>query len=116
MNALRWILAAVTALVALGFVALLVWAEGFRRSFGASAHGPVVAGAPLAVMAVVLASLLWPEQRALLHVAALVVLAVAALCVWLLRESVFLGTTGLLFGILWAAWYRHAAWAAAGAS
>ena len=108
---LRWALATVTALVAVSFVALLVFADGFRRSFGASANGPLTIGVPLAVMLVVLASLLWPGQRMLLHVTAAVVLGLAACSVWVLGESAFLGTAGLLFSGLWSLWYWNAAWA-----
>lgn len=114
MNALRWVLAAVTATVTVGFLVLLAWADGFRRSFGASANGPLVAGAPLGAMLVVLASLLLPGSRPLLHVTAAAVLALAASSAWLLREAPFLGGTGLLFSALWSLWYWHAAWAAPG--
>jgi len=110
-DVLRWALATVTALVAVGFVALLVFADGFRRSFGASANGPLTIGVPLAVMLLVLASLLWPGQRMLLHVTAVTVLGVAACSVWVLNESVFVGAAGLLFSGLWSLWYWHAAWA-----
>ena len=67
-------------------------------------------GVPLAVMAVFLASLLLPGQRALLHVAAAVALGLAACSVWIMRESVFLGVMGLLYAGLWSAWYWHTAW------
>lgn len=116
MSTLRWALAAVTAVVAVGFLALLTWADGFRRSFGASANGPLIAGAPLGVMLLVLASLLWPGSRALLHVAAAAVLALAVSSVWLLRESPSLGCAGLVFSGLWSLWYWHTAWASRVAS
>jgi len=115
MNILRWMLAAGTALVAAGFVALLVMADSFRRSFGASDNGPLVMAVPLAVMAVFLASLLLPGQRVLLHVAAAVALGLAACSVWIMRESVFLGVMGLLYAGLWSAWYWHTAWTRAAA-
>jgi len=111
MDALQWVLATVTALVAVGFLALLTWVDGFRRSFSASADGPLTAGAPLVVMLLLLASLLWPGQRMLLHVTAAVVLALAACSAWGPRESVFLGVAGLLFSGLWSVWYWHSAWA-----
>jgi hypothetical protein len=110
MNALRWLLVASTAIVTIGFVVLLVAADGFRRSFGASENGPLIAGVPLAVMLLFLASLLLPGQRILLHVAAAVALALAGCSVWVLRESVFVGTMGLLYSGLWWTWYWSAAW------
>lgn len=111
MNALRWILGSGTALVAMAFVAFVIHADSYRRSFGASENGPLVVGVPLAVMIVFLASLLLPGQRVLLHVAAAAALGLAACSVWILRESVFLGVMGLLYTGLWSAWYWHAAWA-----
>lgn len=114
MNTLRWLLASATALVTIGFVALLVVADGFRRSFGASENGPWMIGLPLTVMLLLLASLLLPGQRVLLHVAAATALALAGASVWVLRESVFVGTTGLLYSGLWGIWYWHTAWQQSG--
>jgi hypothetical protein len=110
MNALRWSLAFATALVTIGFVVLLVLADGFRRSFGASENGPLLIGLPLTAMLLFLASLLLPGQRMLLHVAAALALALAGCSVWVLRESVFVGTMGLLYSGLWWVWYWHTAW------
>jgi multisubunit Na+/H+ antiporter MnhG subunit len=70
MSALRWILASATALVMVGFIALLGFADSFRRSFGASENGPLVALLPVTAILVFLAGLIFPGQRALLHVAA----------------------------------------------
>ncbi len=110
MNALRWLLVASTALVTIGFVVLLVVADGFRRSFGASENGPLVVGLPLAMMLLFLASLLLPGQRMLLHVAAAGALVLAGCSVWVLRESAFMGVMGLLYSGLWWTWYWQAAW------
>jgi hypothetical protein len=107
MNAVRWILATVTAIVATAFVAFVLHANGFRRSFGASDNGPLVMGVPLAVMLVLLTSLLLPGQRILLHAAAVVAVGLAVCSVWMLRESVFLGVMGLAYCGLWSAWYWH---------
>ena len=109
MNALRWSLAFVTAAAMIGYAVLLVAADGFRRSFGASENGPLVAGLPLAVMLLFLASLALPEQRALLHATAAVALVVAGCSIWVLQESAFVGITGLLYCGLWLAWYWPAA-------
>jgi hypothetical protein len=110
MNALRWFLASITALVTIGFVVLLVVADGFRRSFGASENGPLIVVLPLTVMLLLLASLLLPGQRVLLHVAAAVALVLVGCSVWVLGESAFVGSMGLLYSGLWWAWYWHAAW------
>lgn len=110
MNTLRWVLASATALATIGFVALLVVAEGFRRSFGATENGPWTIGLPLAVMLLFLAALLLPGQRVLLHIAAALALALIGCSIWVLRESAFIGTMGLLYAGLWCAWYWHTAW------
>jgi cytochrome c-type biogenesis protein CcmH/NrfG len=96
-------------------VALLVLADGFRRSFGASENGPLVAVVPLTVIIVLFAALLLPGQRVLLHAAAAMAVVLAAGSVWILRETVFMGAIGLLYSGLWLAWYWHTAWARAAA-
>lgn len=110
MNSLRWFLVACTALLAIGFIALLIFADGFRRSFGASDNGPWIVALPLTAMFLFLASLVFPGQRALLHLAAVVALVLAGGSVWLLHESGFMGTMGLLYAGLWLAWYWQVAW------
>lgn len=105
MNALRWVLLLGTALVAVGFVALLVLADGFRRSFGASENGPWILALPLTAMFIFATSLAFPGQRALLHMAALLALALAVGSVWILHESGFIGTLGILYAGSWLAWF-----------
>lgn len=105
MHALRWVLLLGTALVAVGFVALLVLADGFRRSFGASQNGPWILALPLTAMFIFAMSLAFPGQRAMLHLAALLALALAVGSVWILNESGFIGTLGLLYAGLWLAWF-----------
>jgi hypothetical protein len=116
MSALRWILASATVLVMVGFIALLGFADSFRRSFGASENGPLLALLPVTAILVFLAGLIFPRQRALLHVAATLALALVVCAVWVLQESVFVGVTGLLYSALYLVWYWHAAWTRATAS
>ena len=103
-------MASVTALVAIVYVGLVLQSNSFRRSFGASENGPLVLGIPLVVMLVLLASLLFPAQRALQHVAVVAALSLAACSVWIIRESIFLGIAGLTYCGLWSAWYWNTAW------
>jgi hypothetical protein len=110
MNSLRWTLATATALLTISFVALLILADGFRNSFGASENEPWIAGLPLAVMFIFLASLLLPKLRALLHVTATTALALTGCSLWVLQESIFVGTMGLLYAGLWGSWYWHTVW------
>lgn len=100
----RW-LVAVTALAGVGFVALLALADDFRRSFGASENGPLVAIIPLVVLAALLAGLLFPGQKGLVHVGAAAAVAVAVGGVWVMRESVATGSLGLVYCALWLSWY-----------
>jgi hypothetical protein len=95
MAALRWTLIVVTALTGVGWILLALWADSFRRSFGASSVDTVVAGLPLAFLALILAALLLPEVRWLQHLAAVAAAAVAVSCVALMAETVFVGTVGL---------------------
>ncbi len=61
MTTLRWISCVALVLVAVGYVAVFILASGFRRSFGASAAGPLLLVVPL----MVIAGLVWwivPKQ------------------------------------------------------
>ncbi|MFO1459418.1 MAG: hypothetical protein U1G08_08405 [Verrucomicrobiota bacterium] len=112
MNALRWILGLATAGAGLGWVLLSVVGGGFRRSFGASDVPWVVAGAPVVVAAILLAGLLFPGHRGLLHAGA--VLAVLILGVCAMHPS-GLGGLGIAYFGLWLVFYYLAAWRAGSA-
>lgn len=115
MNTLRWLLVVGTASAMIGFIALLIVADGFRRSFGASENGPLVAILPLIAMLLFLGALLWPEQRALRHAAAVMALILVGLSIWVFRESVFVGSLGLIYSGLWGLWYWQEVWQAGNA-
>jgi len=108
MQTLRWILGTITALGTAGFLALVVFADGFRSSFGASENGPVKIGVTLLVQAALLASIAAPSQKLLLHGVALIVLALVAGSLWIIRESIFAGATGLTYCGLWLGYYWQA--------
>ena len=112
MNALRWFLAVSTASAMIGFIVLLTLADGFRRSFGASENGPWVAILPLVMALLFLGALVWPEPKALRHVAAITALILAGLSIWVFRESAFVGSLGLIYSGLWGFWYWQAVWQA----
>lgn len=101
MNTLRWFLLVCTALALVGFIALLTIADGFRRSFGASEHGPLLVILPLAVALVFLGALVWPEPKALRHIAAVMALILAGLSLRVFQESAFIGSLGLVYSGLW---------------
>lgn len=105
MNTLRWFLLVCTALALVGFIALLTIADRFRRSFGASEHGPLLVILPLAVALVFLGALVWPEPKALRHIAAVMALILAGLSLRVFQESAFIGSLGLVYSGLWGVWY-----------
>ena len=110
MQALRWTLGIITALASAGFLALVVFGDGFRRSYGASENGALKVGVSLVVQAALLASIVAPGQRMLLHGVAVVVALLIAGCLWIYRESAFAGTTGLAYCGMWVGYYWQAVW------
>jgi len=110
MTGLRWSLIVVTALLGAGWILLVVWADSFRRSFGASPNAAVTVMLPVVVLGLILASLLLPEVRWLQHLVAAVAAAVAVGCVVLMVETVFMGTLGLAYVGLWLLHYWHTVW------
>jgi hypothetical protein len=107
MQALRWSLGVVSLLAGIGWLALGVLGNSFRGSFGASPVDLVTRVGPVIVMALVLASVLMPGNKALLHVTAVIVAAACVGGVMVLRESVFVGTTCLAYGAAWFVFYAR---------
>src|SRR3954463_14636966 len=110
MQSLRWTLGIITALATAGFLALVVFGDGFRRSYGASENGTLKVGISLVVQAALLASIVAPAQRVLLHTVAIIVALLIAGCLWIYRESAFAGTTGLAYCGMWVGYYWQAVW------
>jgi hypothetical protein len=107
MIALRWTLILVTALTGAGWILLALWADSFRRSFGASPTAALTVVLPAAFLALMLAALLLPEVRWLQHVAAAAAVVAAVACGFFLAESVFVGSVGLVYIGLWLLHYWH---------
>lgn len=107
MNALRWILGLVTSGAGLGWILLSVVGGGFRKSLGASEIPLLVVGAPLGVAGVLLAGLLFPGYRGLLHAGAGVSVVILGIC---LLNPAGLGGFGILYFGLWLTFYYLAAW------
>ena len=105
MNALRWLLGIIAALLGGGWLLLALWGQSFRRSFGASDLGPLVVIAVPALMLLVLAAVLWPGQRGLLHVTSAAMAVAAIALVHGLGEMGFAGLMGLAFCAAWFAFY-----------
>jgi|GEM_PF-5978715 len=111
MTTLRWILGITATALGLGFIALSIVGGGFRKSFGASDTHPFLVLLPPLALGLLVASLVAPAQKPLLHLAALVAVGMAAFCLW---QIVTMSATVLWFALLylgfWFAYYAHAAW------
>jgi len=110
MTGLRWTLGIVIVLVTAGWVALITIASNFRRSFGGSEQSPLLFIASVMALTLVMASVAWPERRALLHVVAVLMLAWCVGCVFLARDTVFAATLGLIYAAGWFLFYYRAVW------
>ena len=111
MIALRWILGLIIVLLGAGFVVLSIVAGGFRRSFGASDRNPLITIAPLAAMVLLLAGLILPSIRPLLHAGAVAAVALIVFCVWQsIAEAATVTWFGVAYLVAWLAFYWFAAW------
>ncbi len=111
MNTLRWILGTIAVLFGGGFVILVLLGNAFRKSFGASEHGPLFIGLPVLGLALLLAAILFPANKPLLHIAAVAALGLVGFCLWQVFDA---GEAPLWFAIVylgaWFVYYWLAAW------
>ena len=111
MNALRWILGIVILLLGGGYLFLFMISNGFRKSFGASENNPLLAILPLASVLILLAGLVWPANRTLLHLGAAAAVGLIGFCVWqIFLDYAAVLWLGILFLLLWLVFYWSAAW------
>ena len=111
MNTQRWILGTIAVLFGGGFVLLVVLGNAFRKSFGASEHGPLFIGLPVLGLVLLLAAILFPSSKPLLHLAAVAALGLVGFCFW---QIVCESNVPLWFAVAylaaWFVYYWHAAW------
>jgi hypothetical protein len=105
---MRMLLGGISGLLAVGYIAFFLWADGFRRSWGASPNAPWKLFVPLAVMLLITASTIFPGNRILLHLTAIAVAATAVGCIVILREAPVMASLGLLYCVAWG-WFYWAA-------
>lgn len=106
MLALRWCLGVVAGLLGGGFLTLFFVSNGFRRSFGASENSPLLAILPLAALGLLVAGVIAPGSRLLLHVAALTALGLLGFCVWqLIKEAATVMWLALFYLTAWLVFY-----------
>jgi hypothetical protein len=111
MTALRWTLGIILTLAGGGFMLLSVIAGNFRKSFGASDVNPLITILPVVGMALLLAALIFPAKRVLVHTAAAAAIGMIVLCVWqLISEAATFLWISLLYLVAWLVFYWHAAW------
>jgi len=110
-NALRWILGGLIVLLGGGFIVLNLVAGGFRKSFGASEVNPLITLLPLVAMALLLAGLIFPASKPLLHAGAVAAVALIVFCVWqFIAESATVVWFAIAYLLVWLAFYWCAAW------
>lgn len=107
MRVLRWTLGIVSVVTGLGWLALAGLGSIFRGSFGASPVELATQAGPPVVAALVLTSLALPGSRVLLHATAIILALSGCGLVFLLRESLILGTAGLAYCGAWFAFYAR---------
>jgi hypothetical protein len=109
MMVMRWVLGIATFLAAGGLLLLASWAGSYRRSWGASEKSGLLVLGPLFVLMVLLATLVFPEAKVLLHFAAfgMAILSLASLL--LFSQASGLCATILLYCGLWFGYYGMAA-------
>jgi len=111
MNTLSWILGTIAVVFAGGFVILVLLGNAFRKSFGASEHGPLFIGLPVVGIVLLFAAILFPASKPLLHLAAIAALGLVGFCVWQIFAQ---GETPLWFAMIyltaWFSYYWLAAW------
>jgi hypothetical protein len=116
MNALRWILGSIAVAFGGGFVFLVILSNAFRKSFGASPNGALLLVLPLAALGVLLAALLFPGCKPLLHVAAVAAVGLVGFCLWqMVAESATVLWLALLYLAAWFTFYWLAGWRAGAA-
>lgn len=111
MNTLRWILGTIAVFFGGGFALLVVLGNAFRKSFGASEHGPLFIGLPVLGLALLLAAILFPASKPLLHIAAVAALGLIGFCLWqIFSESAVPLWFAIAYLAAWFIYYWHAAW------
>jgi hypothetical protein len=114
MTTLRWILGITTAVASAGFIAIAIIAGGFRRSFTGSDNSVPLVTIFFVSAGLVLASLVWPERRLLLHVVAVLMVALCIACAFIARQTAMTAVLGALYAIGWLTFYYRTVWAPAG--
>lgn len=98
----RIILGSILLLFGGSFFVLATVSRGFRKSFGASPLSSLFVILPLAGMLLLLAALIFPAHKLLLHVGAVAAVGLVGFCIW---QMVYEGG-----GVLWLALVVFGSW------
>lgn len=101
---MRFLLGGIAGVLAVVWVGFSIFANNFRRSFGASPNALWKGVLPLVVMLLVVIATLLPQNRLLLHLTSAAMAATAIGCVLILRQAPVLATLGLLYCGVWFYW------------
>ena len=106
----RWILGTILVLLGGGYTILLIVAAGFRSSFGASDNNPLVEIFPLVAAVVLLAGLIFPTRKKLLHSGAIGAVGLVAFCIYMfLTEAAVVLWYLVLYLAAWLFFYWRSA-------
>ena len=106
MIALRWILGLCIVFLVGAYLILFMVSNRFRTSFGASKNSPLLAILPVSAACVLLAGLVFPGSRPLLHAGAVAAVGILALCVWfMISESAVSVWWGVAYAVAWLVFY-----------
>lgn len=115
MIALRWIMGLLLVATSGGFIALTQFSRGFRRSFGMSPLSPLIQVLPLACAALLLAGLIIPGNRTLMHMGAAAAVTLIGFCVWqAFAEKAVVVWFGVAYMLVWLWYYWRSVHAASG--
>lgn len=108
MLAFRWILGLCAVGLGGGFVFLVLVGNAMRRSFGASPKGPYVPTLPVLAILLLLAGLIAPQCRPLLHTAAVAAACLCAFCLWqIVADAAVVLWYGVAYLALWFVFYAQ---------
>lgn len=99
MEKLRWITGGASALFLVLYVSFFLFANSFRRSFGASPNAAWKLIVPLAVAVLVLLAALFPAQRWLLYLTILAAAITGIASLTIIRQAPFVSLLGVAYSL-----------------
>lgn len=104
MEKLRWITGTASGLFLALYIAFFLFANSFRRSFGASPNAAWKLIVPLAVAGLVLCSALFPGQRWLLYITIIASIVTGLASLTIIRQAPIVSLLGVAYSVASLAW------------